>query len=103
MTNEFNFDVKHEDYKNGSTRLNRFRMLIAHYFLSQTLTLNVYVRQKFRKVLLQRWMPTEISMQAISLHTGYRRSRSKGKLGGQSIPSPDITKGKLISSVNWNE
>ncbi len=57
-------------------------MLIAHYFLSQTLTLNVYVRQKFRKVLLQRWMPTEISMQAISLHTGYRRSRSKGKLGG---------------------
>ncbi len=78
-------------------------MLIAHYFLSQTLTLNVYVRQKFRKVLLQRWMPTEISMQAISLHTGYRRSRSKGKLGGQSIPSPDITKGKLISSVNWNE
>lgn len=39
-------------------------MLIAHYFLSQTLTLNVYVRQKFRKVLLQRWMPTEISIQA---------------------------------------
>lgn len=74
-------------------------MLIAHYFLSQTLTLNVYVRQKSRKMLMQRWMPTEISMQAISLHTGYRRSRSKGKLAGQSIPSPDITKGKLSDEL----
>lgn len=100
MTNEFNFDVKHEDYEEWLNQIEQVSVLIAHYFLSQTLMLNVYVRQKFRKVLLQRWMPTEISMQAISLHTGYRRSRSKGKLAGQSIPSPDITKGKQISSVN---
>lgn len=60
MTNEFNFDVKHEDYEEWLNQIEQVSVLIAHYFLSQTLTLNVYVRQKFRKVLLQRWMPTEI-------------------------------------------
>ena len=103
MTNEFNFDVKHEDYKEWLNQIEQVSDADCSLLSEPDPTLNVYVRQKFRKVLLQRWMPTEISMQAISLHTGYRRSRSKGKLGGQSIPSPDITKGKLISSVNWNE
>lgn len=74
MTNEFDFDVKHEDYEEWLNQIEQASDVdCPPNFLSQTLTQNVCVHRKSRKVHLQRWMPAEISMQEISPHTGYRR------------------------------
>ena len=103
MTNEFNFDVKHEDYKEWLNQIEQVSNTDCSLFSEPDSYTNCVRSPEIQKNADAKMDANGISMQAISLHTGYRRSRSKGKLAGQSIPSPDITKGKLISSANWNE
>jgi len=103
MTNEFNFDVKHEDYEEWINQIGQ----VSDVDCSLLSEPDPYAKC-VRSPEIQKSAAAKMDANG-NIHAGnisaywIPQSRSKGKLAGQSIPSPDITKGKQISSVNWNE
>lgn len=105
MTNEFNFDVKHEDYKEWLNQIEQVSDADCSLLSEPDPYTKFVCSPEIQKSAAAKmdangyihagnisayWIP-QITLQREIF------------LGGQSIPSPDITNGKLISSVNWNE
>lgn len=103
MTNEFNFDVKHEDYKEWLNQIEQ----VSDADCSLLSEPDLYTKC-VRSPEIQKSAAAKMGANG-NIHAGnisaywIPQITLQREIGGQSIPSPDITKGKLISSVNWNE
>ena len=104
MTNEFNFGVKHEDYKEWLNQIEQVSDADCSLLSEPDLYTKCVRSPEIQKSVAAK-MDANGNIHAgnISAYWIPQITLQREIGGGQSIPSPDITKGKLISSVNWNE